>query len=468
MKKNQKNAFTLVELLAVIVILAIILVIAVPKIMNVIKDTTKASLESSAKMVAAQVENQYTVAQTLGKEFGDTGSCMQDWAGLNDVDYASCTYEVTTDGTAKVTIKGQGKFNGLYVCNGTKTNSIAIDTKCPVPIVEYFEDLYNDESLRNANGLVLDDTDDENIRFAGSDIEVKNYVEFGNKDELWRIIGLFEVETANGEKEKLIKIVRNESIGGYSYDSSANNVNTGLGVNEWSQADLMTELKEYYLNQESGYCCASGKLEVCNESSGAVVCDFSETTIDVKGINSTYRSMVESVVWNLGAVGYGEYYMPASQVYEFERVIEIGENGEGTGKICASSSWCNDTVTRTLEWTGKIGLIYLSDYLYASTDENCRIDIFNGIDWDNSDFSNVSCGKNNWLHVSNDSYIYWTITPMIDSTYARRLWLINPYGMNMAFPDAGLNYEVRPSLYLKSDVLISGEGSISNPYKLSA
>ena len=66
-KRNKKIGFTLIELLAVIVILAIILVIAVPKIMNTIKDTTKASFESSAKMVAAQVENQYTVAKTLGK-----------------------------------------------------------------------------------------------------------------------------------------------------------------------------------------------------------------------------------------------------------------------------------------------------------------------------------------------------------------------------------------------------------------
>ena len=53
-KRNKMKGFTLVELLAVIVILAIILVIAVPKIMNTIKDTTKASFESSAKMVAAK------------------------------------------------------------------------------------------------------------------------------------------------------------------------------------------------------------------------------------------------------------------------------------------------------------------------------------------------------------------------------------------------------------------------------
>ena len=39
MSKNKKNGFTLVELLAVLVILAVILVIAVPQIMNVITES---------------------------------------------------------------------------------------------------------------------------------------------------------------------------------------------------------------------------------------------------------------------------------------------------------------------------------------------------------------------------------------------------------------------------------------------
>ena len=55
---KNKNGFTLIELLAVIVILAIILVIGVPKVMSVIEDSKKATLETSAKMIASQAEKQ--------------------------------------------------------------------------------------------------------------------------------------------------------------------------------------------------------------------------------------------------------------------------------------------------------------------------------------------------------------------------------------------------------------------------
>ena len=55
-KKIKMKGFTLVELLAVIVILAIILVIAVPKIMSVIEDAKKATLESTVKMIATEAE----------------------------------------------------------------------------------------------------------------------------------------------------------------------------------------------------------------------------------------------------------------------------------------------------------------------------------------------------------------------------------------------------------------------------
>ena len=58
MKVNlkSKNGFTLVELLAVIVILAVILAIAVPGISNMIESSKKSAFETNAKMVLKAVE----------------------------------------------------------------------------------------------------------------------------------------------------------------------------------------------------------------------------------------------------------------------------------------------------------------------------------------------------------------------------------------------------------------------------
>ena len=47
----KKKGFTLVELLAVIVILAIILVIAVPKIMDTIENAKLGAIESTARLI---------------------------------------------------------------------------------------------------------------------------------------------------------------------------------------------------------------------------------------------------------------------------------------------------------------------------------------------------------------------------------------------------------------------------------
>ena len=77
----------------------------------------------------------------------------------------------------------------------------------------------------------LEKDDFGNIRYTGNN--PSNYIEFGNDNELWRIIGLFEVKTASGSTEKLMKIVRDSSIGGYAWDVSDSGVNNGDGINQW-------------------------------------------------------------------------------------------------------------------------------------------------------------------------------------------------------------------------------------------
>ena len=132
MINKKEKGFTLVELLAVIVILAIILVIAVPKVMSVIEDSKKATLESTAKMIASAAEKAKVQNTVLGNN--DEITC-DSVAKINNLDYASCSITFD-DNTAKVTIEGKGKFKGLNVCGGTKTSAEATNEFCEL-ICEY-------------------------------------------------------------------------------------------------------------------------------------------------------------------------------------------------------------------------------------------------------------------------------------------------------------------------------------------
>ena len=45
-----------------------------------------------------------------------------------------------------------------------------------------------------------------------------------------------------------MKIVRNDSLGNYSWDSSESAINSGYGINEWSNSKIKTELNTDYIN----------------------------------------------------------------------------------------------------------------------------------------------------------------------------------------------------------------------------
>lgn len=60
----MRKGFTLVELLAVIVILAIILAIAIPGISNIIESAKKGAAESNAKMLLKAIEYKMLADET--------------------------------------------------------------------------------------------------------------------------------------------------------------------------------------------------------------------------------------------------------------------------------------------------------------------------------------------------------------------------------------------------------------------
>ena len=415
------NAFTLIELLAVIVILAVILVIAIPRILDVIETSKKDSFKNSAQLIADSAEKKKVSDKLLGK---DEEITCKDVAKINDEDYASCIISFDSDGIAKVSITGKGKFDGLKITNGTKENAEVKEITKPtygMKATEYITNLLE----YDGEGLKIDNTSDQNIRYYGSD--PNNYVSFNN--ELWRIIGVF------GNN---VKLVRSEKLGDLSWDSSESSVNGGYGVNEWSQADLQNYLNKMYYGGTS-VTCYNGKSN-------------KTTTCPTNTIDETAKTLIDNHIWNTGAI---EYNTRTDTVAFYK-----DERGNQTGKICSSGNNCNDTVERTTTWPGYIGLPYPTDYAYASSENICETNMVK------QDSSNAYiCKNNNWMFKN---IWYWTLSPSASSGISRFVWLVHSDG-DVRYSNAANGGAVFPAIYLKSNILIeSGKGTSSNPYILKA
>ena len=121
----KKNAFTLIELLAVIVILAVILVIAIPRILDVIDVSKKDSFKTSTQLIADSAEKKYV--ENKLNNIDEVITC-ESVSKLSKEDYESCKITFDNEGNAKVNIIGKGKFKDLAICNGTKTSVELSDT----------------------------------------------------------------------------------------------------------------------------------------------------------------------------------------------------------------------------------------------------------------------------------------------------------------------------------------------------
>ncbi len=297
---------------------------------------------------------------------------------------------------------------------------------------------YSDKDTIN---LAYDETVDNNLRYIGANPD--NYVSFNN--ELWRIIGVMEnIEDGTDKKETRIKLIHEESIGRYAWDSSASNVNGGDGVNEWSQAKLNTLLNDYYYNRKTNQNCYNGgSLKYTN-------CSF-----DTNGIQEDAKNLFKEAVWHTAAYRHSDF--TTTLIDDFY----LQEHSNLTGKICTQGTdHCNDNVTRTVKWTGKIALISGADYGYATsgneiiTRETCLSTPLRT--W------NQECYENNWI---NKGTMFWLINPIAASDFAH--WTYNIkyiIGVNAASADW---IETYPAIYLKANVQINaGRGTKENPYEL--
>ena len=441
--RKKKNAFTLIELLAVIVILAVILVIAIPRILDVIETSKKDSFKNAAQLIADSAEKKKVSDKLLGK---DEEITCKDVAKINDEDYAGCKISFDSEGNAKVNITGKGKFDGLKITNGTKENAEVKEITKPtygMKAVEYISNLYE----YDGEGLKKDNTPDENIRYYGSN--PNNYVSFNN--ELWRIIGVF------GNN---VKLVRSEKLGELSWDSSASSVNNGRGVNEWSQSDLKNYLNTMYYGGAE-VTCYGGR-------------NNTTTTCPTNKLDDASKSLIDNHTWNTGAIDGTDATISNQETFALNTVpFYNAERGSVNGKICSSGIACNDTVERTTTWTGYVGLPYPTDWAYASSESACETNMNAGYNATalspDEKIANMSCKNNNWMHYgSTSSDKTWYMSSFVYPGNATLVWHVNGVGRADGADAAG-SLSVFPTIYLKSNILIEGgKGTSDNPYILKA
>ncbi len=408
----KKNGFTLVELLSIVVILGIIVVVALPQISGSIGSKKEKQYNKIVKIVenAGKVyltenvtRDSVSIDKLIESDYLTSGLKNP----INNTPLTGCVKKITSDGVTKY----------KYEVDNCPDENIFI--------VDHITNLYNDEETRIKDGLKKDNTPDQNIRYYGSN--PNNYVLFNN--ELWRIIGVF------GNN---VKLVRSESLGSLSWDSSESSVNEGWGVNEWSQADLKNYLNTMYYGGDTTVTCYDGQNK-------------KEVTCPTNKLDETSKSLIDKHTWNTGAIDYNT----RTNTLAFYK----DERGKQTGKICNGGAGCNDTVERTTEWTGYIGLPYATDYAYASSESVCETNMQKQ---DSS--NNYICKNNNWMQRSTWA---WYFSPFVDGSFARYAWCVS--GDGVAYGNRAANsIAVAPSIYLKSNVLIeSGNGTSTDPYELS-
>ncbi len=263
---------------------------------------------------------------------------------------------------------------------------------------------------------------DNSYRFSGAN--PNNYVCFGSdaetcpNDNLYRIIGVF------GDQVKLIKHdYANSTMVGTNGDYYGNYGSLGSYYK-----GSHTAVNTYYWNRNGSNTWSASQLNTVNLNTNYI--NY------LNGINSKWNEMIETTTWKVG-----------------------GNTYQNTENVTVKNAYTNEIVSPAANTTysAKIGLMYVSDYGYAASPENWRTILGYG------GYDNDTNRNNNWMYMGLRE---WTITRTSNNTtYA---FGVNPTGIVFNGYVGYIDYGVRPSFYLKSNVAItSGDGSSSNPYRLS-
>ena len=278
-------------------------------------------------------------------------------------------------------------------------------------------------------------------RYIGS--TPNNYITFN--DETWRIIGVFDGR---------IKIIRQDSLGDMYWDYKKSGVGSSTsssGSNDWSDSQLMYMLNSNWLTTGSKI------LKPGNTFDGTYVKDGNGKIIYQKGcepakadgttysctsntwsLNDQALTQIDKVTYYLGGSS-SESHNGASY-YTFERETTVYTN-------------------RPTNWSGYVGLVYPSDYIYTfanGVDETC---------FNNGNKCNSGTPRSSWMYVMYESSNFQCLISSFSGGDSNGFY-VDISGYVHFFYGVNYSYGVYPTVYLVSGIKLEGEGTSTNPYQI--
>lgn len=398
------------------------------------KDTTGASLDYNIKLNITSIANElkssdlkYVLLKdnTIVKE----GNFSTMVVGANTIYSNSITSSGTTNFIFYLYIDGNSE-NNLSMMNKSLVGSIVVEAqeKQFETFSTVIENLMADgvhETVTNNNidydynttNYLMNDSFD-NIRYYGA--SPNNYIYFNCDDysnqstntcEVWRIIGEFN----NLETNHVVKIIRNDSIGNFSLDTTMS-TDSFWNLPLVNILNIMADPSESYAFYHARN---SGK---CDNVNNEGTCDF--TTTGLK--NDLTRDLIYRA---------SLYDFDLLEGDKFPQEVYENEIANGTYAVL------------------NVALMYESDYAYAANFEFCTVQL--------SGYNIEECTKNNWL-FNNQKELIMSATTNINSN----IDVIIETGAvgQITIADKA---NVRPTLYLRNDIkLKKGTGTRSDPYQL--
>ena len=277
---------------------------------------------------------------------------------------------------------------------------------------------YHDANLTNGAG-------DNSYRYAGASDQVNNYVCFGSSttpcpaDNLYRIIGVF------GDKVKLIKpdYATSALLGTdgdykekYSYNSS------------YYKGNNLANIAAYNWNKSNQNTWSLSNLNKTNLNQNFIT-----------NIGADWAAKIAETTWKVGGNTFANIAnTSAKKAYQNEIVNPVTKNSQ-------------DNKT---EYSAKIGLMYVSDYMYAVPQDKWTLV---GNHSSGNDYGTAT--SVNWMYMGLHE---WTISRYSDtSNYVFYVNYTGSVSSNNVGDDA---FGVRPVFNLTSSVnYVSGSGTATDP-----